>query len=136
MSLVTDTSDVLTTREAAELVGRSMDSIKRSLNHGTLRGHHVEGFWRIRREDLVAWNEKAPRLARQPKLRPSDRVAELLAEYGSVTTEELAELLMVHVGNARKHLAILANQGRAHRHSDGEWFPGSSCPACLQEAAS
>jgi predicted HTH transcriptional regulator len=96
----------------------------------------VEGFWRIRREDLVAWNEKAPRLARQPKLRPSDRVAELLAEYGSVTTEELAELLMVHVGNARKHLAILANQGRAHRHSDGEWFPGSSCPACLEEAAS
>ena len=65
--------------------------------------------------------------------RAYDRAAEMLAEYGSVTPDELAELLRVHVGNARKHLAILGNQGRAHRHDDGEWFPGPSCP---KEAAS
>lgn len=133
MSLVTKTSELLTTRQAAELVGRSPDSVKRALNFGTLPGRRVDGFWRVRPEDVLAWDARACRQPSRTKKRAYDRAAELLGEYGSATPDELAQLLMVHVGNARKHLAILGNQGRAHRHHDGEWFPG---PSCLEEAAS
>jgi len=136
MSVAIEASDLLTTRQAAELVGRSPDSIKRALLDGTLCGHHVDrGFWRVRADDVITWDKTSRRLVRSTP-RAYDRVAEMLNDYGSVTTEELAQLLMVHVGNARKHLAILSNQGRAHRHRDGEWFPGPSCPGCLEEAAS
>jgi hypothetical protein len=70
------------------------------------------------------------------KKRAYERSAELLAEYGSLTPDELSKFQGVHVGNARKYLCLLAVEGRAHRHDDGEWFPGLSCPACLEEAAS
>jgi len=132
MSLVVDDIELLTTRQAGELVGRSPATVKRALSLGVLPGRHVEGFWRVRQEDVLAWDARACRKPSR-KDRPYDRVAQMLTDYGSVTTDELAELLMVHPGNARKHLAILANQGRAHRHEDGEWFPG---PSCLEEAAS
>jgi Helix-turn-helix domain len=132
MSFVVDDSDLLTTRQAAELVGRQPDSVKRALNHGLIPGRRIDGFWRVRREDVLAWDARASRYSYPNRKRGYDRAAEMLAEYGSVTPAELAELLMVHVGNARKHLAILGNQGRAHRHDDGEWFPG---PGCQQEEA-
>jgi hypothetical protein len=45
----------------------------------------------------------------------------LLDEFGTLTFLELAELLGVHIGNARKYLAILAKQGRAERLPDGQW---------------
>jgi excisionase family DNA binding protein len=131
MSLVVDDSQLLTTRQAAELVGRSPDTVKRSLNLGVLPGRHVAGFWRVRREDVLAWDARAPRRP-PPKKRAYERAAEVLAEYGSATPDELSKLLGVHVGNARKYLAILVNEGRAHRHDDGEWFPG---PDCQQEEA-
>jgi excisionase family DNA binding protein len=132
MSFATAASELLTTRQAAELVGRSLDSVKRALNFGTLTGRRVDGFWRVRREDVLAWDATACRHPSRTSKRAYDRAAEVLGEYGSVTADELAQLLMVHVGNARKHLAILGNQGRAHRHDDGEWFPG---PDCQQEEA-
>ena len=133
MSLATDTSKLLTTRQVAELVGRSPDSVKRALNFGTLPGCRVDGFWRVRPEDALAWDARACRQPSRTTKRAYDQAAELLKEYGSATPDELAQLLMIHVGNARKHLAILGNQGRAHRHEDGQWFPGQSC---LEEAAS
>ena len=132
MSFVVGDSDLLTTRQAAELVGRQLDSVKRALNHGVIPGRRVDGFWRVRREDVLAWDARARRRSYPNRKRGYDRAAEVLGEYGSVTPDELAQLLMVHVGNARKHLAILGNQGRAHRHDDGVWFPG---PDCQQEAA-
>lgn len=136
MSFATDATEageLLTTRQAAELVGRSLDSIKAMLNAGSVPGERVDGFWRIRREDLLAWNATAQRRRRRPS-RPHERGAQALAEYGSVTPGELATLLGVHVGNARKYLALLAAEGRAHRHDDGEWFPGPDCQN--EEAAS
>ena len=134
MSFVVDDSDLLTTRQAAELVGRSLDSVKRALNFGTLIGRREDGFWRVRREDVLAWDARACRQPSRTSKRAYDRAAETLDEYGSVTPDELAQLLMIHVGNARKHLAILSNQGRAHRHDDGVWFPGRDCQQ--EEAAS
>jgi broad specificity phosphatase PhoE len=133
MSFATDTSELLTTRQAAELVGRSLDSVKRALNFGTLNGRREDGFWRIRPEDVLAWDARACRQPSRTSKRAYDRAAEVLGEYGSVTPDELAQLLMIHAGNARKHLAILGNQRRAHRHDDGEWFPG---PSCRKEATS
>jgi excisionase family DNA binding protein len=131
MSFVADTSELLTTRQAAELVGRSPDTVKRSLRLGGLPGVHVDGFWRVRREDVLAWDARAQRRTSHRK-RAHDRAAEVLAEYGSVTPYELATFQGIHVGNARKYLALLAIEGRAHRHDDGEWFPG---PDCQQEEA-
>jgi len=132
MSFGLDDSDLLTTRQAAELVGRQPDSVKRALNHGVIPGRRIDGFWHVRREDVLAWDARACRQPSRTSKRAYDRAAELLGEYGSVTPDELAQLLMIHVGNARKHLAILGNQARAHRHDDGEWFPG---PDCQQEEA-
>ncbi len=133
MSFVADTSELLTTRQAAELVGRSPDTVKWSLISGGLPGVHVDGFWRVRREDVLAWDARTERRARR-KTRAHDRAAEVLAEYGSVTPYELSKFQGIHVGNARKYLALLAIEGRAHRHDDGEWFPGRDCQE--EEAAS
>jgi hypothetical protein len=131
MSLTADVSEMLTTRQAAELVGRSPAAVKHVLNRGLIPGEHVDGFWRVRREDVVAWDSRTRR--RNAKKRAYERSAELLAEYGSLTADELSKFQGVHVGNARKYLCLLAVEGRAHRHDDGEWFPGPSCP---KEAAS
>jgi len=126
MSFGTELCELLTTRQASELVGRTQSSIKNMLLLGSLPGERVDGFWRIRREDLLTWNETAPRRHITPK-RPQERAAEALAEYGSVTPAELATLLGVHPGNARKYLALLAAERRAHRHANGEWFAGADC---------
>jgi hypothetical protein len=127
----TDASILLTSRQAAELVGRSPDAVKAAARERSLRGQRVDGFWRFTAEDVVAWDASAPRKPRATK-RAHERSAALLAEYGSVTPYELATLQGIHPGNARKYLAVLAIEGRAHRHDDGEWFPG---PHCQQEEA-
>ena len=72
------------------------------------------------------WDARTERRARR-KTRAHDRAAEVLAEYGWVTPYELSKFQGIHVGNARKYLALLAIEGRAHRHDDGEWFPGRDC---------
>lgn len=129
----TDASTLLTSRQAAELVGRSPDAVKAAAREQSLRGRHIDGFWRFTPEDVVAWDATATRKPRATR-RAHERSAELLAEYGSVTPYELATFQGIHVGNARKYLALLAIEGRAHRHDDGEWFPGSDCQQ--EEAAS
>lgn len=74
----------------------------------------------------MQWDAKAPRYP-GAKRQAYERAADVLADYGSVTPVELSKLLGIHAGNARKYLAILAAEGRAHRHTDGEWFPGGDC---------
>jgi hypothetical protein len=131
MSLTADAPELLTTRQAAELVGRSPAAVKQVLNKGTIPGKHVDGFWRVHRDDVLAWDARTRR--KNVKKRAYERSAELLAEYESLTADELSKFQGVHVGNARKYLCLLAVEGRAHRHDDGEWFPG---PSCSKEAAS
>ena len=46
---------------------------------------------------------------------------QLLSDWGSASAEELAQVMQLHPGNARKYLAILAAEGRAQRQSDGQW---------------
>ena len=78
------------------------------------------GVWYVRHDDLLDWDRqtKRPVSTRSPAW---ERTEGLVAKYGSVSPEELAELAGIHVGNARKHLAILAKQGRAERLADGQW---------------
>ena len=77
MSFVVDDSDLLTTRQAAELVGRQPDSVKRALNNGVIPGRRVDGFWRVRREDVLAWDARARRqnVQQEASVRPGRRNA-------------------------------------------------------------
>jgi predicted ArsR family transcriptional regulator len=70
----------------------------------------------------MAWDKQTRRY--ENIMRPPaayDNAAELLAEYHSMSAVELATLAGIHVGNARKHFALLAAQGRAERLDDGQW---------------
>jgi Helix-turn-helix domain len=119
---VIHTSELLTTAEAAELVQRAERSIRDAIAKQVLVGENKHGRWLIRREDLLAWDQKTGR-RRRHRSSPWDVSAELLTEYGSLSATELAHLMGIHSGNARKYLAILAKQGRARRLPDGQWVP-------------
>lgn len=113
-------ADLVTTTEAAELTGRSQGTIRAEILDGRLKATRVEGRWYIDRATLMAWNKRAR--WRPVAKRPSyEGTAELLEEYHSMTPDELATLAGIHVGNARKHLALLAAHGRAERLDDGQW---------------
>lgn len=114
------TPDLLTTTEAGELIGRTQDAVRIAINLGYLRAVNERGRWYIERDALVAWDKRARRFVRTRT--PSwERAAEIIAEYGSVSAAELAQLAGIHIGNARKHLAILAKNGRVRCLDDGQW---------------
>jgi excisionase family DNA binding protein len=113
-------AELVTTTEAAELTGRSQGTIRVEILAGRLMATRVDGRWYIDRAALMVWNKHARRNV-IVKSRAYERTAELLEEYHSMSAEELATLAGIHVGNARKHLALLAAQGRAERLSDGQW---------------
>ena len=123
MSLAVSPSALLTTVEAARVVDRDERTVRYAIAHQQLpAAKDNDGHWLLRPEDVMAWNTRARRLRLHcPPTRAWDRAAALLSDYGSLSAEELAELLGIHVGNARKHLAILAKQGRARRLGDGQW---------------
>jgi hypothetical protein len=114
---------MLTTREAGRLVGRSDAAVRNALVRGRLAGERHRDYWLVRAGDVVSWAEHSPSQKHGPilPLPRTEEVAELLREYGSASAEEVSRLLQVHVGNARKYLAILGAQGRAKRDPDGQW---------------
>lgn len=113
---------LLGTSQAARLVNRKESSLREAIASGALYARpDDDGHWLMTPEDVIAWDKRAARRPRCSAVRAWDRAATLLGEYGSLSAEELAELLGIHVGNARKHLAILAKQGRAQRRPDGQW---------------
>jgi hypothetical protein len=112
--------DWVTTTEAAKITGRSQDAVRRAINDHYLEATNEIGRWYIERSTLMAWDKRARRRD-LGKPRAYERTAELLEEYYSVSPEELATLAGIHVGNARKHLALLAAEGRVERLDDGQW---------------
>lgn len=117
-------SGLLTTTQASKLVNREESSVRWAIAHGKLPATASKrGYWRLAAEDVIAWDKRTPRIHRGDRTRAWEHAAAYLAEYGSLSAEELAELSGIHVGNARKHLAILAKQGRARRLADGQWVP-------------
>ncbi|MDQ6839818.1 MAG: hypothetical protein M3137_16205 [Actinomycetota bacterium] len=119
--MLTLANDRLTTTEAGHLVGRTKDAIRNAINDGRLVGSNERGRWYVDREAVLAWDKRTRRYDRQRVTPAWARTGDLLAEYGSATVEELALLAGLHIGNVRKHLAILANLGRAERRPDGQW---------------
>jgi hypothetical protein len=115
-------SGLLTTTQASKLVNREESSVRWAIAHGTLPATaNKRGHWRLAPEDVIAWDRRTSRIHRGRRTRAWEQAAALLADYGSLSAEELAELAGIHVGNARKHLAILAKQGRSRRLADGQW---------------
>ena len=113
---------LLTTTQASKLVNREESSVRWGIAQGALNAAIDDaGHWLLAPEDVIAWDRRTRRRTRHTPGRAWDRAAALLADYGSLSAEELAELAGIHVGNARKHLAILAKQGRARRLPDGQW---------------
>lgn len=113
---------VLTTREAGQLVGRSEDAVRAAIRRGDLDAERGRDFWLVSASDVIAWAAHTPIGRGNPLPRPrTEEVVGLLTDWGSGSAEELATVLGVHVGNARKYLAILAAQGRAERSKDGQW---------------
>lgn len=68
----------LTAREAATLLGISPRAVRSRLQHGTLRGHKVQGVWRIPRAHLPATDEEVAAQARRAQ-EVRDAVEEELA---------------------------------------------------------
>jgi excisionase family DNA binding protein len=120
MSFADYALDVLTTPQAAALVGRHESSLKHALADGKLPGVRTFAGWQIRREDVMAWDQQARRY-RRGRAATWNHAADMLAAHGPATAAEIADLLGIHAGNARKHLAILAKKGRARRGPDGQW---------------
>lgn len=116
--------DLLTTAEVAKLTGRAQATLRGAIASGTLMPYDrtPEGHWLILRDEALRWAQRPVTFHRRHYDSPAaDRTAALLAEHGPLTATNLAALTDVHVGNARKHLAQLAKQGRAERLADGNW---------------
>ena len=119
---VSSTDELLSTAEAARLVRRAQDTIRAAIVRGRLPAvkNHADSTWRVRLDDLFMWDSQATRCT-VTRPHPWESVAELLGTFGSASSAELAAVLSIHSGNVRKYLAILATQGRACRHPDGQW---------------
>jgi DNA-binding transcriptional ArsR family regulator len=111
----------LTTTEAAHLVGRTQGAVRGAIRDGHLPGIRHDGRRWVTVADLIAWDARAPRLGARRKQPAHERTADILATYGPASVDELTVLADLHPGNVRKHLAILAKEGRVERRPDGEW---------------
>jgi hypothetical protein len=113
----------ITTAEAGRLTGRPAHVFRAAISKAQIPAvKDGDGFWRMPPDDALAWHARTPRKPRPSRqARGYQQVAALLEEFGTLNVGELTALLGVHSGNARKHLAILARQGRAHRRPDGQW---------------
>jgi hypothetical protein len=113
---------VLGTSEAGRLVGRTEGAIRGAIHQGSLPAERGRDFWYVRASDVLAWAARTRRGRGKSLAKPrTDEVVELLEEYGAVSSDDVAALLQVHPGNARKYLAMLGLQGRARRQDDGQW---------------
>jgi len=113
---------LLTTTEAGHLVGRSDSAVRGAVRSGLLKAVWDHNRWLVSAAAVMTWasTHKANPWPRTAKPR-TDEVVELLSDYGSASAEEVAGILGVHPGNARKYLALLARAGRAQRLEDGQW---------------
>lgn len=120
----------LTLPEVAQELGVTRSAVYLMIRDGRLAGMQCGPRWHVRREDLEAFKQTydpAPTAGRRFGPRNGDYgpavVLELLHEWGSATTDELAEILERHPGNIRKYLKLLEHRGHATRDDRGTWSP-------------
>lgn len=119
---------MLTTTEAGKLVGRTDGAVRMAIWSGSLAGDRQRDYWLVRAGDVLAWAARTRKGCwRKLPVPRTEEVVDLLAEYGSASAEEVARLLRVHIGNARKYLALLGQEGRAERRPDGQWALSEHC---------
>jgi hypothetical protein len=113
---------MLTSTEAGRLIGRTGNAVRKAVAAGHLQGLWDRDHWLVSESAVIAWAARTPpgHGPRLPVPRTED-VVRVLEEYGSASADEVAALLQVHPGNARKYLAMLGLQGRACRRDDGQW---------------
>lgn len=118
-------TDTLTTVEAARLLDRPDTTIRAAIAAGRLQATRDADYsWRVTREDVERWDAAT---RRRPEIRGRRKdlgkpVLELLGRYESLTADELAQLLQLHPGNARKRFALLNVAGLVERNEVGEWM--------------
>jgi hypothetical protein len=113
---------MLTTTQAGRLIGRTGNAVRKAVSAGHLPGTWDRDHWLVSASAVLAWAARTPpgHGPQLPVPRTED-VVRVLGEYGSASADEVATLLRLHPGNARKYLAMLGLQGRAYRRSDGQW---------------
>lgn len=123
MAFVTD-AEVLTTTDAAKLVGRSIGSVRRAIDRGVLPsvGHTYAARPLVSRAALLRWHQEHPPMSTRRISGTYERTALALRTLGPSDAPALADYLGIHPGNVRKHLAYLAREGRAQRGADGLWM--------------
>jgi hypothetical protein len=117
--------DLITTSDAARLTGRTVDAVRGAIKMHVLtsRGKNDRGYHLVLRTDLLEWHREHPptNRARRYLGAPWDVVMDALAVIQPATPEEVAGFVGLHPGNARKHLSILAAQGRVAVGPDRQW---------------
>jgi hypothetical protein len=109
----------LTTSEAARLLGYADEArVREALRTGRRAGKRIDGRWYIQADEVERWlARRQPSRPRRPGLLsgPAEHALRMLQEWGSSTAEELSVVTDVHVGNARKALALAGALGLAKR---------------------
>jgi excisionase family DNA binding protein len=66
--MTVDLPDVLTTSQAAELLGMSTQEVTRGAREGWLPGYRVGLVWRFDRDEVLAWLKAHPASSHDPNL--------------------------------------------------------------------
>lgn len=119
----------LALQAVGEELGVTRSAVYLMIRSGRLPGMQCGARWYVRREDLDEFKRTyipAPTAGRRFGPRSGDAngtdlVLALLREWGSATSEELAEVLNRHPGNVRKYLSLLKARGLADRDGSGGW---------------
>src|SRR5947209_1104700 len=101
--------------EAASRLGLHRATVNDMVHSGRIPATRYGPHWFIRRPDLESFansyrrppnSPHGPRRSDQPSPAQVD-ILGLLSEWNEATSEELASVLKLHIGNIRKHLCIL-----------------------------
>ena len=117
--------------EAADRLGLHRATLNAMVHNERIPATRYGPHWYIRRPDLEDFASRYRRPANSPiRRRKTDEpppaqaaIMAMLDEWDEATSEELAAVIGLHVGNIRKHLRLLEAKGLAIRTIDGVWRP-------------
>ncbi len=121
--------DLVSLREAAEVLRLHRATVNEMVNSGRLRGFRLGANWYVRASELRIFSQtyQRPRNAGRrhntsaTQRRWCEHLLAWLLLWTSATTEELDRVLDLHVGNIRKYLVFCEQDGLAARDDSGCW---------------